>query len=128
MPHELLQREDGSLAVCVPHEIVDSFSKDVKHEFSSLMGNWETGKDSLKVDSTSTFSYGFFEEESKDALMFHGKLTLEDGYGAFGLLLKSTEGLSPSWELIFEPARSRVSITRYPGAAELSGLLFPGVR
>ena len=118
MPHELIQREDGSLAVCVPHEIVESFDKDVKYEFISKMGDWKEGEKSLRVESTSTFAYGFFKEESKDALMFHGKLTLEDGYGAFGLMLKSTEELSPSWELIFEPTRSRVSITRYPCALD----------
>ena len=118
IPHELLQREDGSLAVCVPHEIVDSFHKPVAKEFSPVMGTWEQGEDFVRVESTATFSYGFFKEESRDALMFHAKLTLEDGYGAFGLLLKSTEGLSPSWELIFEPTRSRVSITRYPCALD----------
>lgn len=118
MPHELLQREDGSLAVCVPHEIVDSFRKPVQYEFAPVMGKWGQGTDSVKVESTATFAYGFFQEESEDALMFHAKLTLEDGYGAFGLLLKSTEGLSPSWELIFEPTRSRVSITRYPCALD----------
>lgn len=118
MPHELIQREDGSLAVCVPHEIVESFNKDVKHEFISKMGDWKEEDNSLRVESTATFAYGFFKEESKDALMFHAKLTLEDGYGAFGLMLKSTEELSPSWELIFEPTRSRVSITRYPCALD----------
>lgn len=118
MPHELIQREDGSLKVCVPHEIVDSFAVDVDYEFKPMMGEWKQEGDVLKIDSTATFGYGFFKEESKDALMFHGKLTLEDGYGAFGLLLKSTEKLSPSWELILEPARSRVSITRYPCALD----------
>lgn len=118
MPHELLQQEDGTLVVCVPHEIVDSFGKPVPKQFKPMMGDWKEEKDSLRVESTSTFAYGFFEEQSKDAVMLHAKLNLEDGYGAFGLLLKSTEGLSPSWELIFEPARSRVSITRYPVALD----------
>ncbi len=118
MPHELIQREDGSLKVCVPHEIVESFDKDVEHAFISKMGDWKEGDKSLRVESTATFAYGFFKEEGKDALMFHAKLNLEDGYGAFGLLLKSTEELSPSWELILEPARSRVSITRYPCALD----------
>ena len=47
-------------------------------------------------------------------MLLKAKLKLEDGYGAFGLLLKSTESLCPSWELVFEPVRNRVCISRYP--------------
>lgn len=118
MPRELLQREDGSLVVCCPHEIVDSFSAPVEHTFKPMMGEWEIGKDSLRTDATSKFSYGFFDEQSKDALMLHAKLTLEEGNGAFGVLLKSTDALDPSWELIFEPTHAYVSITRYPCALD----------
>lgn len=114
MPREVIQREDGSLAVCVPHEIVENFSKPVAHEFEGKMGEWIPAEGGLKTDATSKFSYGFFRENSQDALMFHAKLRLEEGYGAFGLLLKSADELSPSWELIFERTRSRVSISRYP--------------
>lgn len=118
MVHELIQREDGSLTVKVPQEIVDSFDRDVEHEFVTMMGEFKADGNNMTVDATSGFAYGFFKEESEDALMLSAKVTLKDGNGAFGILLKSTEDLSPSWELIFEPARSRVSITRYPVALD----------
>lgn len=118
MPHELIQQEDGSLKVICPPEIVANFSKPVENRFVGVMGEWKVEGDTISTDATSSFSYGFFEESASDALMLHCKVTLEEGNGAFGVLLKSVDDLSPSWELILEPTHDYVSITRYPVALD----------
>ena len=118
IPRELKSLPDGSLTVSVPSEIVASFSETVPFTFMPKMGKWEEEKRTLKVDATSSFAYGFFKENSEDAVLLKTKIKLEDGNAAFGILMKSTDELSPSWELVFEPARGRVAISRYPWALD----------
>jgi beta-fructofuranosidase len=114
IPRIVSNEPNGSLVCSCAPEIVESFGKRIDYAFMPRMGDWTAKKGLYKVDSTSSFAYGFFEEESENAVLLKAKLTLEEGNGAFGLLIKSTEELSPSWELVFEPVRSRVCISRYP--------------
>lgn len=114
IPRELKSLSDGSLAVAVPDEVVSSFDQQVAFQPRSVMGDWRVEGTQLGVDARSGFGYLFLDESSTDAVMLRAKLTLHDGNAAFGVLVKSTDDLDPSWELAFEPARGRVVISRYP--------------
>jgi beta-fructofuranosidase len=114
LPRELTSRADGSLDVSLPHEVVESFSGTVPFTLESRMGEWSEDGGHLEVDATASFAYAFLRDEAQGATMLRAQLTLTDGNAVFGVLLKSTDDLDPSWELAFEPARSRVAITRYP--------------
>lgn len=114
LPRELLSQPNGDLHVKLPTEVVDSFSAEVPFEAEARMGAWQLGGSSLKLDATGNYGYAFLREHATGATMLRANLTLEDGNGVFGVLIKSTDDLDPSWELAFEPARGRVSITRYP--------------
>lgn len=118
IPRELVQLSDGDLAVKVVPEVVESFSEKLSYEFISKMGEWKTAGESLKTDARSSFSYGFFKEDSYDAVLLKTHLLHTDGNAAFGILMKSADDLSPSWELVFEPDRHRVAISRYPMALD----------
>lgn len=114
LPRELKSQPDGSLFVSLPPEVVDSFDREVDAELAPKMGSWNSSQGHADVDATGAYAYAFLEESSTGPVMLRAELTLGDGNAVFGVLIKSTDDLDPSWELAFEPARGRVSITRYP--------------
>lgn len=118
LPRELVQKENGDLAVKVVPEIVESFSEKLRYTFRDVMGEWKQEDGSICTDATGTFAYGFFEEDAYDAVLLKTTLVHREGNAAFGIIMKSPENLTPCWELVFEPDRSRVAISRYPMALD----------
>ena len=110
---EALQREDGTLALRPPAELVDSFSEDRSAQLGLAKGVLEAPD-----------SYAATVSEHDTPGQFHTRVVLdvEAGTREFGLLLRCSEDGDTGYVLRLEPHASRMVLDRWPrkstGAAQ----------
>jgi len=126
IPHEVRSTSTGDLDVLIPHEIKESFKRNIDFSYNKVLGNCEqNGVDEIIVNSLGTLSYGFFNTK-EDKFLFECDINAADCGDYFGIALKMDDDLDCGYLLAFEVAGQRAYINRIPAPldpfwADLSG-------
>jgi beta-fructofuranosidase len=110
---EAVQREDGTLAMRPPAELVDTFSEDRSAQLGLAKGVLEARD-----------SYAATVSDHDTPSQFHTRVVVdvEDGTREFGLLVRCSEDGDTGYVLRLEPHASRMVLDRWPrrttGAAQ----------
>ncbi len=114
IPHEVVQAENGELAVKMPEEFVEAFDKPVKWSYKHAWGNHRMyGPNNVEIASPGTLSYGFFEVPGQ-SFLFQCKARVNECHDHFGLVLKSDPDIATCLILMFERGMQRVSLINMP--------------
>jgi beta-fructofuranosidase len=115
VPHEVAPSSKNSeLEVKLPCQIAGAFQDPFDWTYKPVEGNSALTKEKkIRVESSGTLSYGFFEFSEKSFLL-SCKMRPIDCRDHFGFVIKSDRDLSSCLLLSLERGAQRVSLLKYP--------------
>jgi beta-fructofuranosidase len=111
--HRLSQDSDGTLSVGVPPSVDAAWTRPLKAEFSSLLGQVEQNGDQLQISAPESFACaaaGMMPSSCK----IEAQVQFEPGTKGCGVILRTGDDLEASYYLRLEPQNNRVVFDRWP--------------
>ncbi len=111
--HEMVQRDDGTLAVRMPETIGNAFARPVPCAPQPVLGTWSIGSAIIEADATSCHSVLSFGTLPETCLV-QATVTFQPGTYAFGMVLRADEAFDHYYVVRLEPANDRMVFDRWP--------------
>jgi beta-fructofuranosidase len=111
--HEIHQRLDGTLAVCLPQPLQAAFSRQKGFEPSPVLGEWQVTQGYILCESIARNSM-LLMGNLPDEILVEVEFSFTPGTSAFGLLLRADPALESYYQLRFEPPNQRMVVDRWP--------------
>lgn len=111
--HEIVQESDGTLAVKVPHEVMDAFATPVAVAPLPQIGQWHCDSEQVTVDAEDGFAWCRLGN-MPETCGLDVTLSYSPGTAAVGLVLRADTNLDAYYQVRIEPSRQRVVFDRWP--------------
>jgi beta-fructofuranosidase len=110
--HELVQRDDGTLAAKAPTELTKAFKDKLPLETEPILGRWDAKNDKMNCDSTGRFSC-LSLASMPDTCLIETNLRWKAGAKAVGLMLRADECLNDCFLVWLEPGRGLLCFDKW---------------
>jgi beta-fructofuranosidase len=111
--HELRELKADGFAVAPPQRQTELFSRKIKWQFVSRIGEWREDSTVYTADAVDGFAACTLGEMPETALI-EARITAQRGTRGCGLLLRCDEALERYYQIRWEPGRQRLVIDRWP--------------
>jgi beta-fructofuranosidase len=112
--HEIIQNDNGTLAVRMPPEIAEAFDTPQSLDLEHLESNWTYSDMTYRAESPYRYS-GALSERMPEAYLLQGEITFEGRSGTAGLLLRVDEMGDTGYFLRFNLPEQRLEFGKIGG-------------
>lgn len=123
--HQLLQNDDGTLAVKIPDTVSAKFKKGLPLSFNEGQGEWDINTNTYKTESNYAFSSLISNEDIPSVCKISGKLNFGKDTKACGIMLRVQDDLAHGYYYRLEPNRDRLLFRSHLMQSEEGGKTFP---